>query len=131
MRKRSLVFAAALVISGIAVPTAAWAEPSGCSHDTPSFWTSGTAGFNLMNAQSTGTCSTVATRTFRVEIKHDISFAPDPLVSHADDYENGTRYGARTTTCDAGASATYYGRSFYTSSASYHDSSHQHVDTCD
>jgi hypothetical protein len=131
MRKRSLVLAAALVLFGIAVPTAAWAEPSGCSHDWPDFCTSGSAGFNLMNAQSTGTCSTTATRTFRVEIKHVMGLWPDALVSHADDLEYGTRYGARTTTCDAGNSANYYGRSFYTSSATYHDSAHQHVETCD
>ena len=128
--KRNLLFAAALVAAGLAVPAPAWAEPTGCSHDYPHFYLTGASGRYLMNAESSGNCTTYATRDFRVEIKHDIAFQPDPLVSHADDYSYDNYFYAHTQTCDNGNRAKYYGRSFFTSSATYHDSSHYTVDAC-
>jgi hypothetical protein len=130
MRIRNILLVAALVAAGTAMPTSAWAEPTGCSHTKPSFWLSGASGRYLMNAQSTGTCSSYSVRTFRVEIKHDISFSPDPVVSHAEDSGNDRYFEADTHTCDAGDSGTYYGRSFFTQNATYHDSDHFHVDAC-
>lgn len=130
MRKRYAFLAAVVAAAGLAVPTQAWAEPSGCTHDIPHFYLTGASGRYLMHASSTGNCSSFATRTFRVEIKHDIAFQPDPVVSHADDYDYNTYFEAHTQTCDSGNNAKYYGRSYFVSSATYHDSSHYNVDTC-
>jgi hypothetical protein len=130
MRIRNILLATALVAAGIMIPTSAWAEPSGCSHTKPDFWITGASGTYQMNAQSTGTCSSYSVRTFRVEIKHEFGLWPDALVSHAEDSGNDRYFEADTHTCDAGNSATYYGRSFFTQSATYHDSDHYHVDAC-
>lgn len=116
--------------AGLAVPAQAWAEPSGCTHGYPSFWVVPVSGRYLMHAYANGSCSTNATRTFRLEIKHQISLQPDPVVSHADDYDYNTFYEAETQTCDNGKTAKYYGRSFFTSSATYHDTNVYIVDAC-
>ena len=130
MRKRNLLLAAVVAAAGLAVPAQAWAEPSGCTHSYPQFWVVGVSGRYSMHSWGDGSCSTNATRTFRVEIKHQISLQPDPLVSHSEDYDNNTYYAAQTDTCDHGKTAKYYGRSFFTSSPTYHDSNVIYVDAC-
>jgi hypothetical protein len=130
MRKRRILLVVAIAAAGLAVPAQAWAEPSGCAHSYPEFYVTNASGRSQMHANSSGNCNTFVTRTFRVEIKHDISFQPDPVVSHAEDYGDNLYYYAATSTCDKGNSATYYGRSFFIESATYHDSSHMHVEAC-
>lgn len=130
MRARNILLAAVMVAAVLAVPSPAWAEPSGCSHTTPDFMLDGPPGSYEMSSDSSGSCGTSAWRTFRVEIKQDKAWAPDPVVGGDDDYYYGTFYVAAVRTCDKGNHATYYGRSFFTSSPTYKDTAHYLVETC-
>ncbi|WBB98679.1 hypothetical protein O7543_10185 [Solwaraspora sp. WMMA2080] len=83
-----------------------------------------------MTAWNNASCSSSATRTFRVEIKRNVTLLPDPVVSSYDDYYTGTLYIASTSSCDGGRSANYYGRSFFTSHPTYVDTGNLLVNTC-
>ena len=136
MRRRVTWGAAVLLgLSLAGIPSAANAEPSGCSHNAPKFWTTTVSQYGnnraYMHAEGTGVCSSDATRSFRVEIKQDMNARPDPVTSSATDSHYGFGYKARTDTCDNWNNATYYGRSFFTSSPTYKDSSHYLLDTCE
>jgi hypothetical protein len=130
MQKRNLLLVAAVAAAGLTVPTPAWAEPAGCTHDYPAFWLTNNSGRSLMHSSSSGVCDWFATRTFRIEIKQDIALAPDPVAAHAEDYDYDANYYASVQSCDQINNGTYYGRSFFTSSATYHDSSHIYVNAC-
>lgn len=94
---------------------------------SPSFSISGTG---LMTSRGTGTCTVALTRTFREEIKQDKSFQTDPLVAANSDNGTKTSYAATVTSCDNHNNATYYGRSFFTSATTYHDSGHIKAQVC-
>ncbi|MFI2713482.1 hypothetical protein ACH495_25500 [Micromonospora sp. NPDC018662] len=126
-RSAAAVMAVALGLSTIAVAGPAWAEPPGCSHVKPDIYEESPG---YMTAYGSGSCSASETRTFRVEIKKDLSGRPDPVLSSYDDRHTGMSYYAETSSCDGGANATYYGRTFFTSSPTYKDSDHLDVNTC-
>ncbi|HEV7900024.1 MAG TPA: hypothetical protein VGP31_19500 [Planosporangium sp.] len=128
MLKRPAAIAAGslLGLSILAIPVAAWADPPGCSHDTPSFSQSG----GYMTSSSNGNCGTSETRTFRIEIKHDLNNRPDPVTAANENRSTSKNYGVSVSTCDHGTSASYYGRSFFTANANYHDSARVFVNTC-
>lgn len=131
MRLRNTVLAVMLAASGgVAVAAPAYAEPAGCSHTTPSFWVSGSSGNYQMHSDSSASCNTSSNRTFRVEIKQDIAFQPDPVAGADEDNWTGTSYYAYARTCDHGNNSVYYGNSFFTSSPTYHESPHYYVETC-
>ncbi|MEU8332291.1 hypothetical protein AB0J14_34365 [Micromonospora arborensis] len=125
-RSTAAVIAVVLGLSPLAVGSPAWANPTGCSQGNPEF--SHSSGY--MNAWNDATCGTAVTRTFRVEIKRDVSALPDPVVSSYDDYWTGTQYFAETYSCDGGRSAKYYGRSFFTSNPTYEDTGKITITTC-
>jgi hypothetical protein len=132
MRSRS----AKLVVAGclLAVPAAlvpaaiGWADPAGCS--------AGNAGISSLNdgqlaTSGSGSCDTTAYRNLQVEIKHDLSLRPDPVVDHANDVGSFRIYAVGVQSCDNGLrTATYYGRTFFTTNTTYHDSSHRSLTVC-
>ncbi|ROO59565.1 hypothetical protein EDC02_1365 [Micromonospora sp. Llam0] len=120
------VLAGALGLSVLAVASPAWADPPGCSQGNIALSQSG----GYMTAWNNASCSSSATRTFRVEIKRHVTLLPDPVVSSYDDYYTGTLYIASTSSCDGGRSANYYGRSFFTSHPTYMDTGNLLVNTC-
>jgi hypothetical protein len=114
-------------VAGMVPAAAAYAsDPSGCSASTTSFGASNTG---VMTAKGSGTCSGSATRTLRVEIKHNLTVRPDSLVAAQEDNHTGKSFAATVSSCDHGNSAEYYGRTFFRG-GDYHDSSHKHIDTC-
>jgi len=113
--------AAAVVPAG-----AASAEPAGCS----SAVSGSTSSIGLLQATATGSCSGSATRSLRVEIKQDLSGQPDPLLSANSDTGTKTSYRASTSSCDHGRRSYYYGRGFFTSNSTYHDTAHTLQTTC-
>ncbi|MGC5051669.1 hypothetical protein ACLQ2S_09495 [Micromonospora sp. DT48] len=125
-RSTAAVMTVALGLSTIAVASPAWANPSGCSQGNPVISQSG----GYMTAYNDAYCSTSATRTFRIEIKRNVSVLPDPVVSSYDDHYTGTVYYAETSSCDGGRTANYYGRSFFTSHPTYEDTGNLQVTTC-
>jgi len=83
-----------------------------------------------MTSSSTGSCGTSETRSFRIEIKHDLTLRPDPVTAANEQRRTSTSYSVSVSTCDHGVTASYYGRSFFTSSPTYHDSAHHYLHTC-
>ena len=126
MRKKIICVAstAALAFGGLAA--AAFADPPGCG-------ALGAININssgFMTGTAEGSCNTSQTRTLRVEIKHDISFRPDSLVAANSETATSQSYYVQVGSCDGGNTATYYGRGFFTSYTTYHDSSHQKWHVC-
>lgn len=112
---------------GAVVPTvAAWAEPAGCSSSV----SGSTSSTGLLQATANGSCAGNASRTLRVEIKQDLSAQPDPLLAANSDYHYGRTYSASVSSCDHGRTAYYYGRGFFTSNSTYHDTAHTRQTTC-
>lgn len=115
------------LIAGVLPVAVAWADPSRCRADTTSFDISS---IGQMRAQGEGNCAEDATRTLRVEIKHDINFRPDALVAANSQTSKGTYYNRVVSSCDNGNYATYYGRTFFTTNTTYHDSDHHKWHVC-
>ncbi len=109
------------------VGSVAFADPSGCSASTDQFYLQGNSS---LAAQGSGSCSSSANRNLQVEIKHDISFQTDPVVTHGNDVTTGTYYSVFVESCDNGNYATYYGRTFFTTNTTYHDSAHHTYQVC-
>jgi hypothetical protein len=112
---------------GIGFATSAFADPAGCTIPQPSIALSGTG---LMTAHTQASCSAKATRTLRVEIKHDEAITPDVLVAANTQQANATAYSVSVSSCDNGNTATYYGRGFFTTNTTYHDSTHHSYHVC-
>ena len=111
----------------VIVPTAAaWANPPGCSNAV----SGGTTSLGLLHATATGSCSATATRTMRVEIRHDISNYPDALLASHDQVLTGRSYSSSTSSCDHGQTAKYYGRGFFTTYSTQKDTPHTVQKTC-
>ncbi len=115
---------AALLFGGA---SAVQADPSGCSAPLPTLtFDSG----NNMTVKGTASCSATSTRTWRVEIKYQKTLSPDPTVGGSS-YTAATRsYSRSYTTCDDGAAHPYYGRSFFSTNTTYHDSATQDKRSC-
>jgi len=129
MRRRktvllALAFATALA-SGATLASSAQAEPAGCQ-DAASL--SGTGG--VLSAIAGGACETKATRTLKVEIKWDKALSPDPLVDSAYTTTTSTTYSIGISTCDHGNTRSYYGRSYFTTNTTYHDTATQKIKAC-
>jgi hypothetical protein len=125
--RRSLIAAVssgALVFGGLAVT--AFADPAGCggSGDIS------VNGAGLMTATAEAGCSVRQTRTLRVEIKHDLSFQPDSLVAANTQTATTQSYYVQVKSCDSGKTATYYGRGFFATNTTYHDSAHHKWHVC-
>ena len=118
------VSATAILVA--ALPAVANADPAGCGG-------SGAAGING-NGYMTGTgeagCNGVATRTYVIEIKQDISGQPDPKVAGNSQQAYTNSYYVQVSSCDHGKTATYYGRGYFTTNTTYHDGAHQHWHVC-
>lgn len=122
----SAVLGAGLIVTSVGVAAPALANPAGCTHTV----TGSTSANGQLNAYGNGSCSGVATRTLRVEIKHDLTARPDSLVAANSSTVTGTRFFASVSSCDGGNTATYYGRSFFTSDSDYADTAHTQQHTC-
>lgn len=127
--KRGSLAAAAVValLAGILPAIVAFADPAGCRVDTTAF---GINGQKSMHAGGEASCSGSYGRTLRVEIKHDINFRPDALVAANTDSGTKSYYKAGVDSCDNGNYATYYGRTFFTTNTTYHDSDHHKWHVC-
>lgn len=77
-----------------------------------------------------GSCNASQTRSLRVEIKRDVSFSPDALVAANTQTATSTSYYVQVRSCGNGSTATYYGRGFFTTNTTYHDSSHRNAHVC-
>src|SRR5262245_22388785 len=109
-RVRAAVLATAVVGIGLAGPAApAYANPAGCSKSINSF---GQNQFRELHAAMGGSCTTSALRTLRGEIKRDLAFRPDPVVTQGSDADFQF-YAIALQTCDNGNTGTYYARVFY------------------
>ncbi|WP_431932491.1 hypothetical protein [Micromonospora sp. RP3T] len=123
-----------IVLAGalLALPTAAiagsaaFADPAGCSAATTSFGLSS----GELRALGEGRCSTSANRNLQVGVKQDLSLQPDPVVTHTNDNGSKTYYSGVAQSCDSGNTSTYYGRTFFTTNTTYHDSSHKKLTVC-
>jgi hypothetical protein len=116
--------AAALgALVGAAPVTAAFAGPSGCSHQTTHF--NQHSGGEL-HAIGAGDCSSANYyRVLKLEIKQDISWQPDPVALSASDAGWQYYYTAAALGCDNGPrSGRYYGRTFFKDYTDYSDTSH-------
>lgn len=107
-------------------PLAAWANPAGCNNTI----TGSTSSTGLLKATAGGTCSGVATRTMRAEIKQDIPARQDPLLAANEQNATTKNYSVTVTSCDNGNRATYYGRGFFTVSQTQRDTPHTVQTTC-
>lgn len=129
-RQRLAALAAGTVLAagmGVGFAQAAFADPAGCSVHVPGFSHSATG---LMTGKATASCSGSATRTLRVEIKHDESITPDVLVAANSQMKTGTSYSVSVSTCDDGVTALYYSRGFFPGKQTNHDSAHVRIHTC-
>lgn len=128
MRLKIVIAAALLAIPAAAtVGSAAFADPSGC--------TAAITGFGLnsskeLHANGEGRCSTSANRNLQIEIKQDLSVQPDPVALHSNDVGNKTYYAADPAGCDNGNTASYYGRAFFTTNTTYHDTKPHKYTVC-
>ena len=113
--------AAAVVPAG-----AASAEPAGCS----SAVSGSTSSIGLLQATATGSCAGAVTRTLRVEIKQAIPGQPDPLLAANSQTATTTSYRVSVSSCDNGKRSYYYGRGFFTSNSTYHDTASTLQTTC-
>lgn len=130
IRARATVVASSAVLAaslGVVVAQAAFADPAGCKVATPSFTLNSTG---HMTAKATASCSGSATRTLRVEIKHVEAITPDVLVAANEQDKTGTSYSVSVNSCDNGNTAKYYGRGFFTSTSTYHDSAQHNWHVC-
>jgi hypothetical protein len=114
--------AAVLLISALS----ASAEPPGCSSSV----VGSTSSLGLLQATASGSCAGTATRTLRVEIKQDITLQTDPLVAANSQTATAKSYRVAVSSCDHGKTATYYGRGFFTSQSTFHDTAHTRQHTC-
>jgi hypothetical protein len=114
-RMASAVSAAALLVGGL--PVAATADPAGCGGSA----VIGVSGTGLMGANGEAGCGAVVTRTWVIEIKQDIQGQPDPLVAKNSQQATTNSYFVRVTGCDHGKTARYYGRAYFTTNTTYHD----------
>ncbi|MGI9149849.1 MAG: hypothetical protein ACR2IK_25445 [Chloroflexota bacterium] len=126
MRKSVVCAASVAALAFGGVVAAAYADPPGCGALSVINVSSG----GLMTATAEGSCNASQTRSLRVEIKHDESFAPDPLVAANTQTATSQSYYVQVSSCDHGNTATYYGRGYFTSYTTYHDSSHQKWHVC-
>ena len=104
----------------------AFADPPGCG-------AAGSISINgggLMTGTAEGSCNTSQTRSLRVEIKHDVAFQTDPLVAANTQTSTSQGYYVQVNSCDNGNTATYYGRGYFTSYTTNHDSGHQKWHVC-
>jgi hypothetical protein len=116
--------AAALAFGGVAVT--AFADPAGCGAlGVINIDTGG-----QMRGTAEGSCNASQTRSLRVEIKRDVSFSPDALVAANTQTATTTSYYVQVYSCDGGKTSDYYGRGYFTTNTTYHDSSHQHWHVC-
>jgi len=116
------------VPTGLVLGGAAWADPAGCSAANGGITT-------LSNGElytfGDGSCDTSAYRNLQVEIKHDITGRPDPAVDHSNDIGSYTYYATSVASCDNGwRTAKYYGRTFFRTNTTYHDSTHRSLLVC-
>lgn len=127
---RLVHIAVAVLVAGgvVSLPTAAYADPAGCSH-TAYFWTEYYGAGYLLHGQGIGQCSLSATRTLRVEMKSD-QWPSDIVISHYDDNWLGTYYVANTSTCDNGATHSYYARSYFTQDVQWVDDGYETYTSC-
>lgn len=116
----------ALPAAGV-VGSAAFADPSGCTAAVPDF---GVNSAGRLQALGEGHCGTSANRNLQVEVKHDLSVQPDPVVVHANDVRSSTYYSATPAGCDNGNTANYYGRAFFTTKTTYHDTTSRKFSVC-
>lgn len=114
------------VITAVAPAIAAYAEPAGCTSSV----SGSTSNTGLLRADGKGSCSGSATRTLRVEIKQAIPQQTDPLLAAASDYGTKTSYAKSVTSCDNGKTAYYYGRAFFTTNTTIHDTATTRHTTC-
>ncbi|PTA44017.1 hypothetical protein [Micromonospora sp. RP3T] len=128
MKLKLVLVSALLAIPGAALTgMAAYADPSGCSASTTDF---GLDSGKKLQATGEGLCSTSASRNLQVEIKQDLSLQPDPVVAHGNDSRTAKSYASTVVSCDNGNTATYYGRTFFTTNTTYHDSTHRRYTVC-
>jgi hypothetical protein len=111
----------------MAIGSAAYADPAGCVAATTSF--TQLAG-RILFAGGEGDCTSVKSLTLQVEIKRDVSLLPDALVTSDNEYANGKQWSLPLSSCDHGKSGTYYGRTFFTTNTTYHDSAHRAYTAC-
>lgn len=119
-----VVATAGLAIS--VLPGIASADPAQCRASV----VGSTSSTGLLKAVGYGSCRGKATRTLRVEIKHDFRFTPDALLAASSHYRTGYNYRRTVTSCDHGSVAKYYGRSFFTVSRTFHDTRSTRQHTC-
>jgi hypothetical protein len=124
--RRAATVLAIGVAAAVVPATAASAEPAGCS----SAVSGSTSSIGLLQATATGSCSGSATRTLRVEIKHDLNLQPDALVAANSQTATTTSYRVSVSSCDHGNRGYYYGRGFFTTNSTYHDTAHTLQTTC-
>jgi hypothetical protein len=84
----------------------------------------------FMTGTAEGSCNATQTRSLRVEIKRDVSFSPDALVAANTQTATTNSYYVQVRSCDSRKTATYYGRGFFTTNTTYHDSSHYTWHVC-
>ncbi|AGL17182.1 hypothetical protein [Actinoplanes sp. N902-109] len=128
MRLKIVMAAALLALpAAAAVGSAAFADPSGCSAAITGF---GLTSASKLYANGEGRCSTSANRNLQIEIKQDLSLQPDPVALHSNDTGSKTYYAANPSGCDNGNNASYYGRAFFTTNTTYHDTSAHKYSVC-
>lgn len=128
-RAKLVVAGCLLAIPAALVPAAVgWADPAGCGASNGGIESLSDGQLFTFGA---GTCDTTAYGNLQVEIKHDLTLRPDPVVDHANDIGSFRIYATSTASCDNGwRTATYYGRTFFTTDTTYHDSSHRKLTVC-
>ena len=107
---------AALIVGGattsIAVaPAFAAATPPGC---TQTWSTPYVSSGGLIRGSGTGSCQSVGSRTFKLELVHDFSSPwPDVVVVTAADGGYKIKYSTSYAVCDNGGTTTYYNHAFF------------------
>lgn len=113
--------------AGVALATAAHADPAGCSKSVSSISTN-SAG--QLQGQAYGNCETPSGQVLAGEIKQDLSFRPDPVVTSGSDPGPYT-FVVALQSCDAGPrTSTYYVRGFFNGHTDYADSGHRTLTVC-
>ncbi|PRX50384.1 hypothetical protein B0I33_102505 [Prauserella shujinwangii] len=83
-----------------------------------------------LQGQAYGNCETPSGQVLAGEIKQDLSFRPDPVVTSGSDPGPYT-FVVALQSCDAGPrTSTYYVRGFFNGHTDYADSGHRTLTVC-
>lgn len=104
----------------------AMAEPPGCS----SREVGSTSSSGLLISNAYGTCSASITRVLESQVWQDISGGPDKLLAANGPQYTGTSYHTVAETCNGGKTLRYYGRAYFTTNETQHDSPHDIEHAC-